>query len=345
MGLLNLSFSNFSNLFTSKEQEEETEDRQLIHFEPMFNKIKQDLSEQYENKNLDIQVKCQKYLRQVHGYELDVCNVMYLLASEICEVMNSEDSISFNIANFEAEKTFCKSHKIATGGNYIKISIRGSNSIIEDTNGYKIISEEEVERMDHVNHLDLSWAFTTVRKHQGLITLYTENSKLTVINIYLKASNNEASKTLSDLDKDRETNSFKDIYKDMKILVIDDDIVMHKLLKGLLKPTGAKIFSAYDGEEGLDVYRSMAKDVSLVIVDMIMPKLDGAHVFQILKKMNPYLKIIVASSDLNNKDLRFMKKCEHALALEKPYSEYSIIDAIKQLNTKPEPKKPFRLFY
>lgn len=58
-----------------------------------------------------------------------------------------------------------------------------------------------------------------------------------------------------------------------KILLVEDDQVLAKLYQAKLKREGFEIDMAYDGQEGLDKMKSFKPD--LVILDMIMPKVDG----------------------------------------------------------------------
>lgn len=62
----------------------------------------------------------------------------------------------------------------------------------------------------------------------------------------------------------------------MKILVIDDDPAMTDLLKLILAPTNAIVFSANSGAEGLRLLRE--KTPSIVILDLMMPEMDGWQV-------------------------------------------------------------------
>ena len=73
------------------------------------------------------------------------------------------------------------------------------------------------------------------------------------------------------------------------ILVVDDEARMRKLVKDFLSVKGYKVIEAADGEEAIDIFMEQ-KDIKLVLLDVMMPKMDG---FETLKLIRQYSKIPV----------------------------------------------------
>ena len=74
-----------------------------------------------------------------------------------------------------------------------------------------------------------------------------------------------------------------------KILVVDDESRMRKLVKDFLSIKGYKVIEAADGEEAIEIFMS-DKDIKLVLLDVMMPKLDG---FDTLKGIREYSEVPV----------------------------------------------------
>ena len=72
---------------------------------------------------------------------------------------------------------------------------------------------------------------------------------------------------------------------DLKVLVVDDESRMRKLVRDFLVKDGYSVVEAADGEEAVDVFMS-DKDISLIILDVMMPKLDGYGVAEEVRKMS-----------------------------------------------------------
>lgn len=86
----------------------------------------------------------------------------------------------------------------------------------------------------------------------------------------------------------------------MKILVVDDESRMRKLVHDFLVKEGYVVLEAADGEEALDVFYA-EKDVALVILDVMMPKMDGWQVCREIRE-NSKVPIIMLTARADERD-------------------------------------------
>ena len=86
----------------------------------------------------------------------------------------------------------------------------------------------------------------------------------------------------------------------LKILVVDDESRMRKLVKDFLTKKGFTVIEAGDGEEAVDKFFEV-KDIALIILDVIMPKMDG---WQVCREIRQYSKvpIIMLTAKSDEKD-------------------------------------------
>jgi len=84
----------------------------------------------------------------------------------------------------------------------------------------------------------------------------------------------------------------------MKILVVDDSGFARKRISLVLKKAGAEILEAEGGEQALEIYQ--AEKPEMVTVDLLMPVMDGIELIRRLKGIDPGVKIIVISSDIQD---------------------------------------------
>lgn len=87
---------------------------------------------------------------------------------------------------------------------------------------------------------------------------------------------------------------------DLKILVVDDESRMRKLVKDFLKKNNYSVLEAADGEEAVNIFMS-TKDIALVILDVMMPKLDGYGVAEEIRKISD-TPIIMLTAKSDEKD-------------------------------------------
>ena len=90
---------------------------------------------------------------------------------------------------------------------------------------------------------------------------------------------------------------------DLKILVVDDESRMRKLVRDFLVKDGYSVVEAADGEEAVDVFMS-DKDISLIILDVMMPKLDGYGVAEEVRKMSDVPIIMLTAKSDERDELR-----------------------------------------
>ena len=69
----------------------------------------------------------------------------------------------------------------------------------------------------------------------------------------------------------------------LKILMVDDEARMRKLVKDFLTNKGFKVIEAADGEEAVDIFFAQ-KDIALILLDVMMPKMDGWEVLKTIRK-------------------------------------------------------------
>ena len=79
-----------------------------------------------------------------------------------------------------------------------------------------------------------------------------------------------------------------------KILVVDDESRMRKLVRDFLEKKGFVVMEAGDGEEAMDIFYE-EKDIALILLDVMMPKMDGWEVCREIRK-NSKVPIIMLTA-------------------------------------------------
>ncbi len=85
-----------------------------------------------------------------------------------------------------------------------------------------------------------------------------------------------------------------------KILVVDDESRMRKLVRDFLTKSGYSVIEAADGEEAVDIFMS-TRDIALIILDVMMPKLDGYGVAEEIRKVSQ-IPIIMLTAKSDERD-------------------------------------------
>jgi CheY-like chemotaxis protein len=109
------------------------------------------------------------------------------------------------------------------------------------------------------------------------------------------------------------------------ILFADDDPVCLDVGIEILQKLGFKVLNARDGQEAIEVFLNNQREVDLVILDMKMPY-NGGKAFSQLKKINPNVKVLIASGYVKDQKIREMMEQGCRGFIQKPFS----INALSQ---------------
>ena len=89
----------------------------------------------------------------------------------------------------------------------------------------------------------------------------------------------------------------------LKILVVDDEARMRKLVKDFLTNRGFQVIEAGDGEEAVDIFFA-DKDIALVLLDVMMPKMDGWEVLKTIRKYSQVPVIMLTARSEERDELQ-----------------------------------------
>ncbi len=115
----------------------------------------------------------------------------------------------------------------------------------------------------------------------------------------------------------------------LKILVVDDETRMRKLVSDFLKKNGYQVIEAVDGSEALDIFFEQ-QDIALIILDVMMPKMDG---WQVCKELRTYSKVpiimLTAKSEERDELLGFELGVDEYIT--KPFSPKILVARVEAI--------------
>ena len=179
--------------------------------------------------------------------------------------------------------------------------------------------------------LGLYIVHSVVNNHGGYINLYSEPGKGTRFNIYLPATRGLAAK---------EPDEPEDLRGTGTILVIDDEPPIRELCRDLLEPLGYIVLLAENGEAGVQIFREHRDSISLVILDMVMPRMGGSEVFQSLRTIRPDVTVLLCSGYSHNgfAGIDTLLQSGARGFIQKPFTRHTIAGAVKKALLRQEPE-------
>jgi len=115
----------------------------------------------------------------------------------------------------------------------------------------------------------------------------------------------------------------------VRVLVVDDEARMRKLVKDFLSVKGYKVLEAEDGEQAVDVFFK-EKDIELIILDVMMPKMDGWEVCKTIRKYSQVpIVMLTARSEERDELLGFELGVDEYIS--KPFSPKILVARIEAI--------------
>ncbi len=170
--------------------------------------------------------------------------------------------------------------------------------------------------------LGLSTVMGIVKNHGGFIRVTSELGKGTEFEVFLPAIQGEIITTT--LEEEMPSGNGE------LILIVEDESSIQEITKTALEKYNYRILLASDGIEALAIYAKNQAEISVVLMDMMMPNLDGFTAIRALKKMNLAVKIIGTSGILDNKQLALQADAQAFLL--KPYTISQLLKILKEVN-------------
>ncbi|MFH0821931.1 MAG: response regulator, partial [Pseudomonadota bacterium] len=115
------------------------------------------------------------------------------------------------------------------------------------------------------------------------------------------------------------------------VLLVDDEEFIRDLGKRILERSGYKVVTACNGKEALDLYRSNKANISLVILDLVMPEMGGKQCLEELLKINPKARVLIASGFAADGQTKEAIETGARGFVGKPYNIKGMLQAVRQV--------------
>jgi PAS domain S-box-containing protein len=178
--------------------------------------------------------------------------------------------------------------------------------------------------------LGLPTSMAIVRSHGGFIRVASEPSKGSIFSVFLPAEVRTSHPI------ETTTPSQPPRGRGETILIVDDEASVRQITAKTLENAGYHTLLAADGAEAIAIYSQHMARIDLVLTDVMMPLMDGTATIRALHRMNPDVRIVVASGLPPSARLN---QAAHSVVkhfLPKPYTAQTILTVLRNVLTAPQ---------
>jgi PAS domain S-box-containing protein len=249
-------------------------------------------------KMIQIELALDHDLATVFADPSQVEQILINLAVNAKDAMPEGGRLTIATSNVTLDEHYCKKRLEVQPGDYVLLTVSDTGHGMEK------------EVLDHIfepffttkkagagTGLGLAMVFGIVKIHGGHIFCRSDPREGTTFEIYLPAMRAAFG---SEVDTTAEFPAFGT----ETILLVDDEGLIRDFGVQVLRTAGYTVLTAADGEEALEVYARERSRISLVILDLVMPKMGGKQCVEELLKLDPQVKILIASGFMIDEQTR-----------------------------------------
>lgn len=217
-------------------------------------------------------------------------------------------------------------NKKLLGNAYIKIEFKDTGCGMSDDIRERIFEPFfTTKEVGKGTGMGLASVYGAIEQLSGTISVESEVDAGSCFTIYLplveKATNSKIDNSDIVIEKADQSKT---------ILLVDDEALIRELCEDFFTVLGHQGLFAADGAEAIKIYHKNWENIDLVILDMIMPSMSGKEVFKELYKINPGVKVLLASGYIADNSISEMFDLGVTQVISKPFKLSSLGDSIKE---------------
>lgn len=275
-------------------------------------------------KNIDfsseVSLTCPAFL----GDHTQVHQVLLNLCVNARDAMPHGGTLRVTADAMEVDESFSAMHHEATPGPYVRIRVTDTGTGMPPSVMERIFDPFfTTKEVGKGTGLGLATTLTIVRSHGGFIGVESESGRGTTFTVCFPATG-DGDVVLPLKDDDIQTQG-----KGELILVVDDESAVRSIMEQTLEAHGYHVLVAADGTQAVALYAQHQDSVAVVVTDMIMPVMDGAATIQVLKRLNPEVRIIAASGYTAKGEIAKAETMGVKHFLGKPYTAQALLGMLR----------------
>ncbi len=250
--------------------------------------------------------------------------VLMNLATNARDAMPGGGIFTISTGRAELDGQYIKLHGYGTPGEYALITVSDTGTGLDDRTRERIFEPFfTTKETGKGTGLGLSIVYGIVKQHNGYINVYSEPGTGTTFKIYLplvKESPVDASCTIHDA-----ASGGSEV-----ILMAEDEAEVRNTTRAVLEEFGYTVIEAADGEDAVMKFIKNRNSVQLLLLDVIMPKMNGKETYEEIKALRPDIKAIFTSGydvEIMHKKGYIGKDCPF---VPKPVLPESLLRAVRE---------------
>ncbi len=281
------------------------------------------------DKKIDLKVENKAENDLILGDTSSLENMLLNLGINASHAMPNGGRLQIETQNIILDSNFCKKSMLKISeGKYIEIKVKDSGIGIAKENLNKIFEPFfTTKKLGKGTGLGLASVYGAIQEHKGTIKVESEENKGTVFIIYLPLIEKDK--------KNKQTAKTQEKQKQYLFsgtaLLVDDEEIIRTTQKYIFEELGFNVLLAKNGIEAVEIFKANKNKIKIIMLDMLMPKMNGKEAFFKIKEIDKNAKIILSSGFFDD-SIEELQKAGLSASLKKPFEKENLEDLLKKLN-------------
>jgi two-component system cell cycle sensor histidine kinase/response regulator CckA len=272
-------------------------------------------------RNIEIRTNIQTDSFAISGDATQLHQVIMNLCVNARDAMPDGGTLRITASNFFIDENYARMHADAKVGPYVAIEVSDTGTGIPPEIVDRIFEPFfTTKEFGKGTGLGLSMALAIVKSHGGFINVYSEVGKGTTFRGYLPAIKTEM-KNVGEQQLELLTGHGE------LVMVAEDEDLVREVTVSTLEKYGYNVLAANDGADAVALYAQNKDKINIILMDMMMPVMDGHASIRAIRKINQRVKIIAVSGLAEKDKLRNIEGTTNAF-LPKPYTAERLLKTI-----------------
>ncbi|RUR75481.1 PAS domain S-box protein [Chlorogloeopsis fritschii PCC 9212] len=272
-------------------------------------------------KNIKVYTSIPDDLYPVSGNATQLYQVLINLVLNARDAMPNGGTLSICAKNLLIDDEYARKHIKACVGSYILLCVSDTGSGMSSEILERIFEPFfTTKEVGQGTGLGLSTVMGIVKSHSGFLKVESSVGQGTQFKVYLKAVEQTQMQPIQDIKLPSGQGEW--------ILVVDDETPILEVTQTALELYNYKVLTTSDGNRAITLYLEHRDQISVVLVDMTMPSMDGSTIIRTLQTINPQVKIIATSGLSSNRHLAQTTGNNVKTFLSKPFTADELLNTI-----------------
>ncbi|HMK57159.1 MAG TPA: ATP-binding protein [Dissulfurispiraceae bacterium] len=277
-------------------------------------------------EDIELRTVLQPQSARIMADSVQIEQIIMNLATNARDAMPDGGTLTIVSGIENIGQAFCRAHDCDNPGRYAVISVSDTGVGMDEETRKRIFDPFfTTKEPGRGTGLGLAMVYGIVRQHNGIIDVESTPGKGTTFRIYFPTVSGASMET-------RAAEAAKAIAGGTEtILVAEDDPTLRELSRMMLESYGYKVILAEDGEDAVSQYRELGKEIDLVILDMIMPRMSGLEAYRAIQSIRQDSKVVFLTGYTADKVQRRGVDSAAVEIVTKPISQHDLLTIVRKV--------------